>query len=80
MEHATVNHSKYFKDPVSGVCTNTVEGLNNGLKMKIAARNRTRDGIDGHLGEFLWRRENKGNLWTAFIEALRVMHYDVVEN
>lgn len=77
MKHHTVNHSKFFKDPITGVCTNTVEGLNNGLKTKITARNRTKKNIDGHLGEYIWRRLNKDNLFKAFICAIRNIHYDV---
>lgn len=40
-EHLTVNHSENFKDPHTGVHTNTIEGTWNGLKMQIKPRNRT---------------------------------------
>lgn len=75
-EHRTVNHSLHFKDPVSGVHTNTVEGMNNALKISIRPRNRTAS-IDDFLSEFIWRRINTGNLWEAFIAALRDVHYNI---
>ena len=64
--HETVNHSIHFKDPVTNVHTSTKEGSWNGLKMQIMARNRTKDGIDEHLMEFIWQRKNRNNLWQAF--------------
>lgn len=77
LSHCTVNHSLYFKDPMTGACTNTVEGTNNALKMSIPIRNRTQTGIVDHLGEFIWRRQNKDRLFDAFVEALRDIHYDL---
>lgn len=76
--HQTVNHSKYFKEPVSGVCTNRVEGLNSALKRKIPIRNRTKKQITGHLCEYVWRRLNSTNLYDAFVNAIRDIHYDVI--
>lgn len=76
-DHFSVNHSKEFKNYDTGACTNKAEGLNNGLKMKILPRNRIKNGIEGHLGEYIWRRNNKGNLWNAFIQAMVDMHYDL---
>jgi len=38
--HYTVNHSKTFKDPDSGVDNNLVEGVNNGLKIRIPRQQR----------------------------------------
>jgi hypothetical protein len=70
MVHWTVNHSKNFKDPDTGVHTNTIEGTWHGLKIKISNRNRTASDIDKHLFEAIWRRNNSSNLWTAFILCL----------
>lgn len=71
-----MNHSENFKDPFTGVCTNKIEGLNNGLKMKIAPRNRVKGGMDDRLLEYIWRRKHRNDMWDAFLEALREIHYD----
>jgi transposase-like protein len=76
--HRTVNHSRTFVDPSTSACTNTVEGLNSGLKRRIPIRNRTIDGIEGHLGEYIWRRQNAPNLFDAFIEVIKDLHYDII--
>lgn len=76
-EHITVNHSLTFKNTETGGCTNTVEGLNNGLKMKIPARNRTEKHIEAHLSEYIWRKNNKLEIWNAFIKALADIHYEL---
>jgi transposase-like protein len=75
-EHMTVNHSKFFKDPNSGVHTNTIEGTWNGGKQSIKPRNRVADGMEEHLWEFIWRRKNSNNLWEAFMDALKDIYYE----
>jgi transposase-like protein len=75
-EHYTVNHSKNFKDPETGVHTNTIEGTWNGLKTRIKPRNRVKRQINDHLWEFIWRRKNSNNLWKAFIKALSEIRYE----
>lgn len=75
LEHHTVNHSLWFRDPITGIHTNTAEGTNNALKIFICPTNRD-PAVDGHLCEFIWRRLHHGQLWDAFIEALKDIHYE----
>jgi transposase-like protein len=76
LTHCTVNHSENFKDPITGVHTNTIEGLWNGIKFGIKARSRNKKHIDEHLMEFIWRKRKSKNLWEALLSALSEMHYD----
>lgn len=77
LEHRVVNHSVSFVDSQTGVHTNTVEGTNFALKRHVPIRCRIRDEIEGHLFEFVWRREHENSLWNSFIVALREVHYDL---
>jgi transposase-like protein len=72
--HLTVNHSLEFVNHATGACTNAAEGLNSGLKRRIPIRNRTRNLIDGHLMEYIWRRRYKSNLFEALINSIRDIH------
>jgi hypothetical protein len=73
--HLTVNHSRHFVDPTTQVHTNTIEGTWAGIKLGIPRRNRTKDEIDEHLFEFIWRRTNELDLWSAFMCALKEVAY-----
>jgi transposase-like protein len=73
--HGTVNHSQNFVDPNTGVHTNTIEGLWNGIKLNISPRNRTKDAVTNHLLEFIWRKKNKNDPWGGFLHALRTTGY-----
>ena len=72
VQHYTVNHSRFFKDPDTGICTNGVEGLNCALKESVLRQHRTEDRVSGCLAEFTWKRANKNRLCEAFIEALKI--------
>ncbi|CEF63951.1 Transposase, ISXO2-like domain-containing protein [Strongyloides ratti] len=74
-KHCTVNYSVSFKDPETGIHTNTIEGTWNGYKLLILSRGRTEKGMEERLWEFAWRRANKNNLWAGFLNALREVVY-----
>jgi hypothetical protein len=75
--HLSVNHLAKFKNPETGACTNSAEGLNSGLKWHIEAHYRMIDGIDMHLGKYIWCRQSIDRLFDAFIDALKDVHYDI---
>jgi hypothetical protein len=68
--HMKVNHSKTFKDPQTGACTNSIEGTWAALKATIPKRNRTKGDIDSYVLNYIWRRQHKNNLWQSFIKCL----------
>jgi hypothetical protein len=73
--HDTVNHSLFFKDPLTNIHTNTIEGTWGAIKAKIPKRNRSGENIDDQLLTFIWRRQNSAHLWNAFLDALRETSY-----
>ncbi|CAG8844853.1 16307_t:CDS:1, partial [Gigaspora margarita] len=75
VKHKTVNHSKWFTDPKTGVNTNTIEGVWNDIKLQVAPHNRCKDVIKNHLFEYIWHKKYKNNLWNAFIDALCTTGY-----
>ena len=70
-QHGTVNHSKYFKDPETGIHTNTIEGNWNGIKILTPSRNRAQDKLQPFLSEYVWRRQNINNPWEGFLQSLK---------
>lgn len=52
-EHNTVNHSKYFVDPVTKVDTNTIEGEWSGIKINVPYRGRTKSKIEMYLVRYM---------------------------
>ena len=54
--HCTVNHSLWFKDPVTGVNTNAIEGSWSAAKRKFKAMNGTkRSELQSYVDEYVWR-------------------------
>ena len=69
--HYTVNHSEHFKDPLTGVCTNTIEGNWRSIKDLIPIQMRSKDIIDEKLIEYMWRRKYSNNVWIEFINCMK---------
>jgi len=53
--HETVNHTLYYKDPITGVHTNDIES--NWRPLKRALQGSKKKYFADHLCEYLWRRE-----------------------
>mmetsp|Transcript_13288 Transcript_13288/g.12035 ORF Transcript_13288/g.12035 Transcript_13288/m.12035 type:complete len:122 (+) Transcript_13288:517-882(+) len=75
MQHSTVNHSKGFKDPLTGAHTNSIEGNWRGFKQQIPTQHYNSLYVNGGLDEVIWRRNNKGREWEAFVEVLILNPY-----
>ncbi len=55
--HLNVNHSKNFKDPVTGAHTNTIEGSWLYAKRSLPIYGWRKDLMTGYLASFVWGRE-----------------------
>ena len=70
--HKTVNHKKYFKDPITYAHTNTIEGTWNGFKIAIKPQYRTKNKLYYHLLECQWRKRlYKKNIWDQFLNIFQ---------
>lgn len=68
-KHKTVSHKKHFKDPITGVHTNTIEGTWSSLKQSITPRCRTKKDLILYLNDYQWRKKNRQyNLWKKFLK------------
>ena len=72
--HLTVNHSLHFKDPDTGVHTNTIEGAwqkaKHGVHMpRFGVKN---SHLNGYLATYIWRQKHKnGDLLVDFLDELK---------
>jgi IS1 family transposase len=69
--HKRVNHSQGHVSRGTGVHTNNIEGLWNGVKINLSSRECDEDEIEMHLMEFIWRRKHRDDLWKGFLDALK---------
>jgi ISXO2-like transposase domain len=75
MDHMTVDHSKHFKNPENGAHTNNIESSWNILKKNIPNCERIPEKVDNYIFEFIWKRQNKNNIWETFIKCLAETSY-----
>ena len=71
--HKTVNHSRNFVNPETGVHTQNIESLWNVLKSKIKhMRGVRRDDLQGYLNEFMWRNRTTGDSFLTLLSLLKI--------
>ena len=66
-KHETVNHSLHFKDPITGVHTNTIEGTWGALKKTIPNRNKNLNQIIPYLNLFKFKRIYKDQSFRMLV-------------
>ncbi|GBM95020.1 hypothetical protein AVEN_29382-1 [Araneus ventricosus] len=78
--HYTVNHSVNFKDPITGVHTNGIEGTWSAIKAQFRSQGtkKVKDEFDSYLGEYMWRRLYGGatlkGLFPCFLRGITVLY------
>ena len=68
--HSTVVHEKHFKDPITGVHTNTIEGNWSAIKLQVPFRNRTKTLVTLYLVRFMLLRNEKQHPLLAIIKYI----------
>ena len=73
-QHATVNHSLHFVDPVTGVHRQSIEGHWSQVKRKFRQMNGTSEQLfDTYLTEHMWQMHHRDNVFTNMLHWIR--HY-----
>lgn len=75
-EHLTVNHSLTFKDPETGACTNTIEGLWATVKRFLPGTNRKKDLFCSYLSQFMYMHMYKDVpcMYEQFLKDVAVIY------
>lgn len=74
-QHVTVNHTKYFKDPTSGACTNRIECDWRHAKVSMPKYGVKKGDHVSYLAQFMWRRKfNNEDLFVKIIQDINE-HY-----
>lgn len=78
--HHVVNHSLYFKDPLTGVHTNNIEATWSAAKRKFKSMNGTnRSLVQSYLDEYMCRRNFLSND-DIFLSVIELIQESVVNN
>ncbi|KAF8777106.1 putative transposase-like protein like [Argiope bruennichi] len=75
--HLAVNHSLTFKDPDTGAHTNSIEGTWGICKLYFRETRKVKDGTDGYLAEYIWRRCHRSgdkSITRQFFESIIKVH------
>ena len=69
-----MNHSRFYKDPVTGVHTNTVEGMWAHAKRKFIKGGRPKQHLYGHLAAFMLQRKLNSKPGEPFVNFIGEAH------
>lgn len=78
--HQSVNHTLHFRDPVTGVHTNTIEGTWSAVKRSLPRYGTVKDHYDGYFAEFIWRRKyvrSPGMAFHVLVEHILQYHHEI---
>ena len=64
--HGTVNHSKHFEDPQTGVCTNSIEGHWNAVKCFLPKCGQGVSHCNSYFQEYMYRKQYLDNYCDPF--------------
>ena len=73
--HQTVNHSKFYVDPVTGAHTQQIESNWRAMKRRLSRGGIKQGDLGLHFAEFLWFQKNKDNTFISFISDLANMNH-----
>lgn len=71
-KHLTVNHSETYKDPITGACTNGIEGSWRPAKVHYNSSGRRKGKFDGNLAKYMfvkWCKFNRQDPFFSLIKA-----------
>lgn len=72
--HQVVNHSLYFKDPITGAHTNTIEGTWMHLKKSLPKHGTVKSNYDSYFLEWLYRKKFNDQTFGNFLEHIRIVY------
>lgn len=74
-DHQTVNHSLHFRDPVTGVHTNTIEGMWSSVKQKFRQMHGTcRAHFNSYLWEWTWRQRHQERFFECILYDITLQY------
>lgn len=69
-KHSTVNHSLHFKDPITGIHTNTIEGNWSAIKDQTSRTYRTKTRINTYLVRYMFLRNHPSDTFETILKVL----------
>ena len=72
--HFSVNHSKFFVDPVTGAHTQQIESSWHAMKRRLSRGGIKSTAYDLHFAEYLWFKSRKENYFIELITEISKLY------